>query len=140
MGGVRGGWRQQACRITSTTPSIFLKTSWFQKRKVLNPCSLNQDSLSWSWLCCPACCPPSSSMISLFSKHTKSAIYCPMDSWRRNLSPLTCLLLRCHHKSFSASVCFFLSDLAKLTRLPTKRPSPPPNPPPSRGREYSVSL
>jgi hypothetical protein len=35
MGGVRGGWRQQVLRIASKTPSIFPKTSLFQKRKVL---------------------------------------------------------------------------------------------------------
>jgi hypothetical protein len=109
----------------SKTPSKLLNTWLSQNRSTLYPSARSHSSRILS----PgssACCPPSSSITTFFSKFTKSTKYRPMGCWRRNLKPSICLSLRCLHKCRSVSVEYFLSLLA--TSFKPFHPHPFPSP------------
>jgi hypothetical protein len=131
----------------STTASMSLRTSWFQNLRTRNPCPSNQAVRSASDATCPACWPPSSSMIRRFSRHTKSAMYGPSGCCLRNLCSPNCRKRRCLHRARSASVGFFRSALARSLLIPPPSPSPTRGggrclrcpPPLERGRELCGS-
>ncbi len=81
------------------------------------------------------CWPPSSSIIILFSKQTKSTIKFPIGCCLLNLRPSNCFDLRCRHKNLSSFVDLFRKAFAMLVNLLTIFQTPPPFPPPSRGRK-----
>jgi len=115
--------------MVSKTPSKLLNIWLSQNRSTLYPSARSHSSRILS----PgssACCPPSSSMTTFFSRITKSTTYLPTGCSRRNLKPSICLFLRCLHKWRSVSVECFLSLLA----MPVSPFTPTLFPPPSRGR------
>jgi hypothetical protein len=117
--------------MVSKTPSKSLNTWLSQNRSTLYPSARSHSSRVLSSGPRP-CCPPSSSMITFFSKFTKSTTYLPTGCCRRNLNPSICLSLRCLHKCRSVSVESFLSFLA----MPVRAFTPTRFPPPSRGRVF----
>jgi len=112
--------------MVSKTPSKLLNTWLSQNRTTLYPSAWSHSSRILS----PgssACCPPSSSMTTFFSRFTKSTTYLPTGCWRLNLKPSICLFLRYLHKCPSVSVECFLSLLA-MPVSPSFHPHPFPSP------------
>ena len=72
-------------RRVSTTPSIFCRMSWFQKRTRRNPRRRRRAVLARSAR--GLCCPPSASTISFRSRQTKSATNGPKLCCCRNFHP-----------------------------------------------------
>src|SRR4030042_6425383 len=117
----------------SKTPSKLLNIWLSQNRSTLYPSARSHSSRILS----PglsACCPPSNSMTTFFSRFTKSTTYLPTGCWRRNLKPSICLSLRYLHKCPSVSVECFLSLLVTPVRPFTATLFPPP----PRGRGFLV--
>ena len=106
-------------RILEPTPSIFCNTSLFQNLRTRKPflsshfVRVSSFSISDCWLCCP----PSSSIISSLSKLTKSTIYFPIGSCRRNLLFSNCLPRNIDQSFLSASVCLRRRFLARVVLL-----------------------
>ena len=126
--------------MVSKTPSKLLNTWLSQNRSTLYPSARSHSSriLSPGW---SACCPPSSSMTTFFSRFTKSTTYLPTGCWRRNLKPSICLSIRYLHKCPSVSVeCFLSLPVVGSYRLATtvRAFTPTLFPPPSRGRVFLV--
>jgi len=72
------------------TLSVSRRTSSFQKRRTLYPRRCRNSVRRASSSTCSACCPPSTSTISLCGRQQKSTTYGPTGSWRRNLAPPIC--------------------------------------------------
>ena len=134
------GWGEGAAhrlQITSMTPSRFPRTSLFQNLSTAYPSPCSRASLLRS-SALSACWPPSTSMISFFSRQTKSTMYTPIGCCRLNFSPDSPFDLRCLQRAFSASVWFFRSCFAcGVSELVKVHPHP--DPPPSRGRACSCT-
>src|SRR5258708_30097092 len=116
--------------MTSITPSVFCRTSLFQKRRTRKP-SRSKKAVPITSVVLSACCPPSTSMTRRDSKQTKSATYLSIGTWLRNRCPLSCFR-RSRDQSFvSASVGLPRSWRATLRAMISAGSIPPPQPPPS---------
>src|SRR5258708_9630962 len=131
--------------MTSITPSVFCRTSLFQKRRTRKP-SRSKKAVPITSVVLSACCPPSTSMTRRDSKQTKSATYLSIGTWLRNRCPLSSFR-RSRDQSFvSASVGLPRSWRATLRAMisagsiPPPQPPPPPPPPPQGGGRFERCL
>ncbi len=91
--------------MVSRTPSMFCLKSEFQNLKTCYPNVSKFRCRSTSAAICKSdeCVSPSTSMISLISRQTKSAKYGPIGSCLTNLNPSICLFLSLRDSNISAA-------------------------------------
>jgi len=119
---------EQSAMIIWRTPWILEKTSLSHMCNTRKPCSSSHKSRILSFSRLIACCPPSSSITSFFSKQTKSIIYIPIGCCRLNFKPINLFARRYFQRSFSASVDLFLRFFASWTCISPFPPLPFPLP------------
>jgi hypothetical protein len=133
---VRASHTHDGCRvrsIASNTPSEFSYTSVFVTRKIRNPFSsrIRVRSASRARSVSVECVAPSTSMMSLPSRVTKSTMYPSIGCWRRNFHRANLRFRSANHSFASALVCDARKRLAlclnrsiPLTRRLRRRPLP----------------